>query len=100
VRIELSVDAVSDIAAAALWYDRQRPGLGSEFEAAVDAKLAEMAANPGHFGPYEAGGVTRPYQRAILDGFPYVIVFEIEDDSLFVYAVTHGARRPGHWENR
>ena len=33
-------------------------------------------------------------------GFPYRIVYFVEDDLLTVVAVAHSKRRPGYWRDR
>ena len=71
------LDAATDEAAeAAGWYERQRPGLGVDFEQAVDAALdlleseiVPLMSMPGVAG--EAGA-----KRLILRRFPYDVVLE------------------------
>lgn len=48
-------DAEADITDAAVWYETQSPGLGSEFIRSVDACLADVA----HVAPTSADGSDR-----------------------------------------
>lgn len=85
---------------AAAWYEQQRPGLGGEFQAALDTALdlleqqvPPLTAMPMNIG--ESG-----LKRLLLDRFPYsVVVLEREAD-LLVLAFAHGSRRPGYWRDR
>jgi hypothetical protein len=42
-------EAEDDITEAAVWYERQSPGLGWDFTRTVDAWLAEVSRNPLRF---------------------------------------------------
>ena len=58
--------ARTELHEAAWWYDRNRPGLGAEFTAAVDEILSRIAANPQRFRQVRPG-----VRRALLERFPY-----------------------------
>jgi hypothetical protein len=36
----------------------------------------------------------------VLSGFPYSVIFQLEDDIILVVAVAHAKRRPGYWRKR
>ena len=69
------------------WYEDKLEGLGYEFLAAVEKKIAEIVSHPETFGskgnPY--------YREALLDRFPYVIVYRIykQKKEIFISAVHH-----------
>ena len=80
---------------AAAWYDRNKPGLGAEFTAAVDEILSRITANPQRFSP------TRPgVRRALLGRFPYSLHFAVEPDVIVILAVFHHRRDPRKLEGR
>ncbi len=81
---------------AAAWYERQRPGLGSEFRSAVEDAVSRIQANPRN-GPYYLAGTIRYY---LVRRFPYVIFYAEGESVLRVLAVAHGRRKPGYWRNR
>ena len=68
--ITVRLAAQADIREAALWYDAQRPGLGTEFTFRIDALLERIAQNPLQF-PEIGSGV----RRALLQRFPYALYF-------------------------
>jgi hypothetical protein len=47
--ITVHLAAQADIREAALWYDAQRPGLGTEFTLQIDGLLERIAQNPLQF---------------------------------------------------
>ena len=95
------LDAAADEAAeAAGWYERQRPGLGVDFEQAVNAALdllegevVPLMPMPGKAG--EAGA-----KRLMLRRFPYDIVVQERGGDILVIAFAHHSRRPGYWRDR
>lgn len=58
-------DAEADITDAAVWYETQSPGLGSEFIRSVDACLADVAR-----APHRLPVIRRNMRRALLRRFP------------------------------
>ena len=88
-------DAEVDITDAALWYETQSQGLGSEFLRSVDACLADVARAPQRF-PI----VHRNLRRALLRRFPYGVFFVAIDDPIEVAACLHARRDPRQWSER
>lgn len=95
------LEAASDEAAeAAAWYESQGPGLGSEFESAIDAALdllqeeiLPLSPMPGRAG--QAGA-----KRLTLKRFPYDVIVRQVGDEILVVAFAHHSRRPGYWRSR
>lgn len=88
-------DAELDLAESVAWYEEQRPMLGFSFYEDYLTIRDRLIDNPAVF-PVIFGDV----QRANFKKFPYSIFFEIEQDSVFIYAVFHQKRRPGAWAGR
>jgi len=42
----------------------------------------------------------RNVRRALLQRFPYQVLFLLEEDTITVVAVFHGARNPKQWQDR
>jgi plasmid stabilization system protein ParE len=81
--------AASELEQAALWYEEQRKGLGSEFMRAAEAIFASIQRTPMLYP--EIHGSAR---RALLKRFPFGIIFEEHGDVLVVLSVFHLRRRP------
>ena len=71
------------------------PELGRRFRQAVDLLAQRMSANPRQFPV-----VFRNVRRALLRGFPYMLFFVIEDETLLVIAYFHPSRDPSRWQSR
>lgn len=98
--VRIHAAAVEEALEATAWYERERPGLGSEFGQAIDAALdlleediVPLTAMP---GPTAARGV----KRLLLRRFPYAVVVQERGTEILVLAFAHYARRPGYWRGR
>ena len=38
------------------------------------------------------------FRRSFVNGYPYVIIYDVEDEQVSIVAVAHGSRMPGYWE--
>ena len=99
-RVRILEQAAVEAIEAAAWYEHERPGLGKEFDHAVNAaidlledEIVPLANLP---GAASAGGA----KRLLLKRFPYDIVVRELPEEIVVVAVAHQSRRPGYWQNR
>jgi toxin ParE1/3/4 len=99
VRIELHPDAKAELRAAAGWYDELSEGAGDELLDEVDAALRRIAALPNACRPWP-GVAERPIRQGVVHRFPYLIAFELQNDTLIVYAIAHRKRQPLYWYSR
>jgi hypothetical protein len=99
-RLRIHSAAAEEAAEAAAWYEKERPGLGTEFEHATEAALdlLEQEIIPLVSMPGPAG--TRGLKRLLLRRFPYSVIVLERDAEIFVIAFAHQARRPGYWRGR
>ena len=87
--------ASADVHAAHDWYEDQRPGLGDEFVAAVDAAVASIVAFPkAHPVVY------RGAHRFLLERFPYGLYYRLAGEHIIIVACMHAARDPEVWRSR
>ena len=78
------------------WYEKESPGLGRRFRAAVLAVVEQISADPGHFPV-----IHKNIRRALLRKFPYALMFVIQPDGgLTILACFHGSRDPASWQQR
>jgi plasmid stabilization system protein ParE len=87
--------AAADIDEAFLWYERQQPGLGHDFLAAVQATLDGIAEHP-----LRHPVVRRNTRRSLLRRYPYAIYYRVYDDLVVVVACMHARRNPRRWQSR
>lgn len=88
-------EAEADIAEAADWYNRQRPGLGIDFVLAVNAALEAVQRNPLQYQI-----VWRQFRRAGVAPFPYGLIYRASERDIIVVACLHGRRNPYVWKKR
>jgi toxin ParE1/3/4 len=98
--VRIHAAAAEEAAEAAAWYEKERPGLGTDFEHALDAALdlLEQDIVPLTSAPGVAG--TRGVKRLLLRRFPYAVVVRERGTEIFVIAFAHHSRRPGYWRDR
>lgn len=82
------------------WYDKRAEGVGSRFETAVLNAIdtALMWPDSGCAWP---DWTAEPVLRTTgVVGFPYQVVYYVEDDKLTIVAIAHQKRKPGYWRDR
>jgi plasmid stabilization system protein ParE len=84
-----------DLEEAFSWYERRRPGLGSEFIVAVRNTLESVEANPELY-PFAVDDI----RKAPVRRFPYVVYYVDVEAGASVIAVMHSRRHPRRWQER
>jgi len=99
-RVRIHAAAAEEAAEAAAWYEKERPGLGADFQRALEAALdlleeeiVPLVAVPGVAG-------SRGVKRLLLRRFPYAVIVRERADEVLVIAFAHAARRPRYWRDR
>ena len=98
--LRIEPEASAELEAAALWYDNQRPGLGTEFLEAVDAALDRVARWPRAGSPVPGVPADVPARKAPLPRFPYHVVYLDTAHAIRILAFAHDRREPGYWHSR
>lgn len=88
-------DAEAEFIEAALFYEKDVPGLGERF--GVEAQRAIETLEE-----YPAMGtrIDMELRRLVLARFPYTLIDSIAPNTLQIVAVAHAHRRPGYWQSR
>lgn len=92
--------ALQEITGAALWFDSQAEGLGTEYWRLVDEALTAIENDAHRFPKSEFATADIDLRYTYVQRFKYVIHFAIEPTEALIVAVTHAARKPGYWLNR
>jgi len=82
--IVIKEPAWHDTEAAYNHYEDQREGLGEELLDELQIQYDELSTKPHNYGYIDDQAIIRDVK---INRFPYVIVFEIIEDSVIVYAV-------------
>lgn len=87
--LEIKEEAVLDIKEAYQYYEEQRIGLGNRFLDNLETYLERVQKYPEHYQIKR-----KPYREALIKDFPYLIIFEIEENKVIVYAIFNTWRNP------
>jgi toxin ParE1/3/4 len=71
------------------WYEEQKQGLGYEFIEKVQACYENLVDNPHRF-PH----INPNYRRIKTDRFPYILFYEIEDETIIIGRIRHIKQKP------
>ena len=87
--------AEDEVTTAYLWYSSRSVKAGPRFLQALDLAVEQIGDRPESFPAYIAG--TR---KCILHKFPYLVVYRVDAEIVYVVAVAHGHQNPGYWRKR
>lgn len=88
-------EAESELWEAVAYYEQQAPGLGLDFQTAVEHSLYTIREFPESW-PLRDDGT----RRCLTNRFPYLIVYTYSRDHIWLIAVAHCKRQPGYWRQR
>jgi toxin ParE1/3/4 len=71
------------------WYEEQKAGLGNLFLAELSRCYTKLEKNPLFYQKLK-----KNYRHLVLNKFPYVLIFEVIEDEIIIFAVFHTARNP------
>lgn len=86
---------VADLAAACSYYDTIASALGDRFRENVRSAIRTVVERPDSFG--RIGG---DFRGALVDRFPYVLVFTVDDDVPSIFGLRHAASDRNGWFGR
>ena len=72
------------------YYEDEQPGVGEKFLTELENCYQKILLNPYAFSFFE-----NPYRQAKLVRFPYVVVYEIEENTIVVFSVFDTNQDPG-----
>ena len=89
MQIILTDRAIDDINIAKKWYNEQQINLGFKFAEYIFKCLESISSNPGGFpSKYK-------YTREmVIRKYPYIIIYSIEEDKIFILRVFPGKKSP------
>jgi len=96
-KVQIDIDALSDITEAVKWYNKRQPGLGLRFQKIVKSQISTLKSN--------ANIYTIRYKNAHcmpINKFPFMVHFRIDEEAyvVVVFAVIHTSQNPEIWEER
>lgn len=85
---------------ALTWYAGLNAEVGERFYDETNDSRNLIREWPGSAPPYRHIERTPPIRSKRVSGFPYRIVYLVQDAELVVIAYAHERRRPGYWRSR
>jgi len=82
------------------WYDDREAGLGDRFEGEVVAAVVDSVDAPEAWPPWPDWDREPLVRSKRVAGFPYRVVYFVDNDLLTVVAVAASKRLPGYWRDR
>ena len=77
------------------YYDKQRPGLGSEFAEEVEDTLERVSHYPEAWSP-----LSPRVRRCVINRFPYSVLYEVRSEIIIIVAIQHQHQEPESWRTR
>lgn len=94
--IIFSADAEREYDSAVGWYQRREPKAARRFVVELRRVIGVIAAQPDRYGWHEP-----PHREAILNRFPFSIIYRVDDaGDVVIVAVAHSSREAGYWRDR
>lgn len=87
--LEIKEEAFLDIKDAYDYYEFRKKGLGIRFINTLEIYLERVQKYPYHYQIKR-----KPYREAHVKDFPFIIIYEIENNSIIVYSVFNTSRNP------
>jgi hypothetical protein len=77
------------------FYNLQSEGLGNKFIIEIDRTISIIKKYPESFGEY-----TNHTRKAVVNIFPYNIIYTLYKNYIEVIAIAHQHRKPNYWLNK
>ncbi len=77
------------------FYNLQSQGLGNKFVAEIDATISIIKNYPDSFTEY-----TKHTRKAVVNVFPYNIIYTVHKNYIQIIAIAHQHRKPNYWLKR
>lgn len=97
---EFHPEARAEILDAVDWYEAAQPGLGADLLSRLTDRVRLLEEMPGLGSVVALRRVHPIVRRFPLGRFPYMLVYLIREDELFILALAHTRRRPMYWRRR
>ncbi len=84
-----------DVSTATSYYDKISVNLGNRFRDRVRDKLRSVSERPQSYAY-----IRRPLRGAMVEGFPYLLIFQLIDSEVYFAGLYHASSNPDRWLDR
>ena len=95
MKVVFATEVWAEVDAARAYYENEVEGLGKAFVYAVHDSIEEIKNYP-----TSSRIIRGSYRRFLTPRFPFGIVYQISEHTIYVVAVAHLRKRPNYWKNR
>ncbi len=88
-------DIEHEVKASYDWYQNQAMGLGDDFLVELEAAYQTIIELPDTWPKFQNG-----FRRFLLRKFPFSVIYQCNQNTIYVVAVMHNSRKPGYWSER
>ncbi len=93
--LELHELAEEELWEAVDWYDSKKNRLGKEFARELQEIMQTIRKHPSRFPK-----VHKEIRKAVLKRFPFMVLYELIEDTVFVLSIFNTSRNPKNWKER
>lgn len=94
-KLKIKEEAFGDLSDAYQFYEGERPGLGEDFLSVLESMFLKIQEHPHRYpAKYQDKRI------AVVRKYPFVIIYELEEEVITVYSVFHTSRNPEIWGKR
>jgi len=86
--LRINHSAQNDLESSISWYEAKKVCLGKRFLNDLEKTLSRIQTNPYIFK------VENNYRNALLDIFPYIVIFEIDHQEIIILAIFNTHQNP------
>jgi plasmid stabilization system protein ParE len=88
-------DAALELLETTGWYARRSRKVAARFATEMELALARIADNPRRWPQMDD-----KHRRLLVRRFPYLLIYRIIGERVWVIAAAHAHRKPGYWRDR
>jgi len=100
MKLTIGEDAQDEARHHVSWYAERNPKVAERLAELFIVAVEEIARDPRQFPLLEYRRNTGNIRRARLKKFPLMVLYQILEDEIYVFAVVHTSQRPGYWRSR
>ena len=93
--IEFHPDIVKEIKFSYQWYQNKTDGLGQDYLSELESSFQTIREFPNTWPRFQKG-----FRRFLLSKFPFSVIYQSNQSTVFIVAVMHNSRKPGYWNER
>ena len=95
ISVRYHPEATNELIEAAHFYNERQVGLGIQFLDAIEEAIDFMSKNP-----FASSADEKGRRKCRIKRYPYLIIYKVSTEAVYILAVAHTSRKPGYWQTR